>query len=122
MDPQTPPLGYKPGQTRAPLIWNIALPLGVAAVTLACLRLYVRICLVRIFGKDDWLLLAAVIFLCGIVGSALWGTSLGIGKHQYDVNREIDTRKFIAVCYFYALTTTLLIFFFLFSFLYRLVK
>ena len=104
-DLETPPTGYKPGQTRAPLIWNISVPLGVVAVILAGLRLYVRACLVRVVGKDDWLLLAAVVFLCGLVGSALWGTSLGIGKHQYDVNQEIDPHKIISVCYpfFYTL-------------------
>ena len=66
-----PPPGYKPGQTRAPLVWNITIPLGIVAVFLASLRLYVRACLVRVVGKDDWLLLAAVIFLCGLVGGAV---------------------------------------------------
>ena len=58
-----------------------------------------RVCLVRVVGRDDWLLIAAVVFLCGLVGSALWGTHLGIGKHQYDVNRETDPRKIISVRY-----------------------
>ena len=70
------------------------------AVVLASLRFYVRIYMVKFVGKDDWLLLAAVISLCGLVGSELWGVSLGIGKHQYDVFRERDPYELIPVCYF----------------------
>ena len=95
LDLGPPPPGYKPGQTRGPLVRNIAVPLAVLAVTFACLRFYVRIFLVRVFGKDDWLLLAAVISLCCLVGSELWGISLGVGKHQYEVNREGDPHKSI---------------------------
>ena len=53
-----------------------------------------RVCLLRVVGKDDWLLVAAVVFMCGLVGSALWGTHLGIGKHQYDVDQP---RRLISV-------------------------
>ena len=100
---QKPPPGYQPGQTRAPLIWNITIPLAVIAVILACLRFYVRVCLVKVVGKDDWLLLAAVIFLCGLVSSGLWATSLGLGKHYYDLSRvrEKDVGKLRPVCYFF---------------------
>lgn len=84
--PQGPPLGYKPGQTRAPLIWNLVVPLGVIAVFLACLRFYVRACVVKDFGKDDWLLLATVIALLVLLSGEVWGTVLGIGKHQYDLH------------------------------------
>ena len=94
-----PPPGYKPGQTRAPLILDIAVPLGVIAIFLACLRLYVRVCLVRVVGKDDWLLLAAVIFLCGILGGVTWQTTLGLGKHQYELNQSIDRTRLTQVCY-----------------------
>lgn len=107
LDSETPPPGYEPGQTRAPLIWDITIPLGVIAVFLACLRFYVRTYLVRDFGKDDWLLLAAVVFLCGLVGSALWGAALGCGRHQYDLNRETDPRKLIPVRYSFFYTAIL---------------
>ena len=96
---EEPPPGYQPGQTKAPLLWNIAVPLSTVAVTFACLRFYVRARLVRVVGKDDWLLLAAVILLCCLIGSSLWGTTLGIGKHQYDVNREMDPLKLLPVRY-----------------------
>lgn len=93
-----PPPGYQPGQTRAPLVWDIAVPLGVVAVFLACLRFYVRACLIKIFGKDDWLLLAAVLFLCCLVGGEAWGTSMGLGKHQYELNKEINPVDLRPVC------------------------
>ena len=94
-----PPPGYKPGQTRVGLIWDVAVPLGCIAIFLACLRFYVRIRLVKVFGKDDWLLVAAVFFLCFHIAGEIWQAVLGIGKHQYDLNREIDPRKLMAVCY-----------------------
>ena len=94
-----PPPGYEPGQTRAPLVWNITVPFAIVALFFACLRFYVRVFLIRAIGKDDWLLLAAVVFLCGLVGGAVWGTVLGIGKHQYEVNQEIDPRIFLPVCH-----------------------
>ena len=105
MGPQwdTPPPGYKPGETRAPLVWNITVPLGMFALFFACLRFYVRAFLIRAMGKDDWLLLAAVVFMCGLVGGAVWGTILGIGKHQYELNREIDPRIFMGVCHSFPL-------------------
>ena len=96
-----PPPGYKPGQTNGTLISNIAVPLATVGVVFACLRLYVRACLVKVVGKDDWLLLAAVIFLCGLIGSELWAKSLGFGKHQYDliVVLKKDPRLIIPVCF-----------------------
>ena len=94
-----PPPGYKHGQTRAPLIWEIAVPLNVAAVTMVCLRFYVRTRLVKVVGTDDWLLLTAVIFLCCYVGSTLWGVTRGLGRHQYEVFQDYDPRKLLPVCY-----------------------
>ena len=99
------PPGYQPGQTRAWLIKDVTVPLATFAVTLACLRFYVRACLVKVFGKDDWLLLVSVLLLCGIVGLSLYHTTLGLGKHLYDVVREIDPTRALVVCYsfFYVL-------------------
>lgn len=93
------PPGYQPGQTRAPLIHDIAAPLAAISVTLACLRFYVRACIVKVVGKDDWLLLAGVIFLWIYVGSTLYRITLGLGKHEYDLIRENDPRKLVPVCY-----------------------
>ena len=83
-----PPPGYKPGQTKAPLILNIAIPVGAIAVFLACLRFYVRTCLLRVVGKDDWLLVAAVVFFSVICAAVVWSTMLGMGRHEYDLIRE----------------------------------
>ena len=55
---------------------NVAVPAGIIAVLLAYPRFYVRACLVRSHGKDDWLLLVAVIFcvflLVGRCGELWW--------------------------------------------------
>ena len=94
-----PPPGYKPGQTRAPLYYDIAMPLAIIAVILATLRFYVRACLLKSFGRDDWLLVAAVIFLCWLAGANLWGVILGIGKHEYDLMLGLDPKRAKEVCY-----------------------
>ena len=94
-----PPPGYKPGQTRAPLVTDIVVPLAIVAISLACVRFYVRARLVRSFGKDDWLLVAAVFFLCVVVGSSLWGIKEGNGMHFYDQIRQgIDIKSSLPVC------------------------
>ena len=94
-----PPPGYKPGQTLAPLFYDIAVPLAIIAVILATLRFYVRTRLIKSFGRDDWLLLAAVIFLCCLVSGGLWGVILGMGKHQYDLMLAQNPKKLREVCY-----------------------
>ena len=96
-----PPPGYKPGQTRAPLIWDIAIPMSVVAVFLGCLRLYVRAFMVKVVGKDDWLLLAAVICLCVLASGVAWEAILGLGKHQYDliIEQKANTKRLLAVCH-----------------------
>ena len=93
------------------MVWNVTIPLAAVAVVLASLRFYVRACLVRVVGKDDWLLLAAVIFLCGAIGGELWAVSLGIGRHQYDLVRDptSDPRKILPVCYSFLEALMLLI-------------
>lgn len=95
-----PPADYKPGQTRAPLVWKISIPVCIIGVTLASLRFYVRAILVKEFGKDDWLLLTAVLSLCVLLGGEVWGTFLGIGKHQYDLRfEEFFSSPSKVVCY-----------------------
>ena len=95
------PAGYKPGQTHAPLISDIATPICAIATSLVLLRLYVRTCLVKVVGKDDWLLLVAVIFLWVFISSSLARIPLGLGKHQYDLVREYnDPSILVPVRYF----------------------
>lgn len=94
-----PPPGYKPGQTRAPLIWNVAIPLCAIAIILGSLRLYVRTFLVKVVGRDDWLLLAALIFLCIHLAGSVRLVAIGLGKHQYELDQEIDPLRLQAVCY-----------------------
>ena len=95
-----PPPGYKPGQTRAPLVWNIAVPVGAIALFLACLRFYVRACLVRVIGRDDWFLLVAVICFCIVYSGVVWSTLMGMGRHEYDrILEHMDTSGDIPVCW-----------------------
>ena len=98
MSDLVPPPGYKPGHTLAPLIWNIALPIASIAIFLACLRFYVRACLTKVFGKDDWLLLAAVILLSVNLSGVVWAVISGAGRYRYDLHYTGPTYPAFVVC------------------------
>lgn len=96
------PPGYQPGQSRGYIVTDICTPVAAFAIFLACLRFYVRAYIVKAFGKDDWLLLAAVVLLCGYVCSALWQVALGAGRHLYDLNQgdliKQKSVRYLVVC------------------------
>ena len=99
-DMQLPPLpdGYAPGQTRVPLLWGITFSFGMVATFLAVLRLYVRVRLLHSVGKDDWLLIAALVFSWALGALGVWGIKAGFGRHMYDIVKEgIDPHNFFYV-------------------------
>lgn len=87
--PQPPPIpipeDYAPGQTRIPIIWGATLSCGIVATALAACRFYVRQRILRSVGKDDWLLLLALAFAWANIAAGLWGTTIGFGRHIYDI-------------------------------------
>ncbi|KAL2831599.1 hypothetical protein BJY01DRAFT_260504 [Aspergillus pseudoustus] len=92
------------------LVIVIAVMLSLSLTTV-CLRVFVRLRIVRLFGWDDGLMVLAMVFnlafcICGIVGA-----SFGIGKRTtYFEGRPDDFRRAL-LCWwlgqiFYILTTT----------------
>lgn len=68
-----PTPNYKDPETRGPalmIVELVALPLALICVVL---RLYVRIHLIKRSGWDDWLMVAAVFFCCGVTISVILG-------------------------------------------------
>ena len=82
-----PPPGYAPGQTRVPLLLGFTYPFLFLKVILFALRFYARYSLHSI-GKDDWLLLGAVLFSIVHSISGLWAETKGLGRHDYDLFNE----------------------------------
>ncbi|KAH8168691.1 integral membrane protein [Sarocladium implicatum] len=59
------------------------------AVTVVLLRLYTRVFIIKSPGRDDWVMLAAII--CAVVGWILFvlmGTSAGLGRHWDTLSPE----------------------------------
>ncbi|ETS84562.1 hypothetical protein PFICI_02587 [Pestalotiopsis fici W106-1] len=91
-----PKPNYKDPENRGPallIVELVALPLAIICVAL---RLYVRIHLIKRSGWDDWLMVAAVFFCCGVTVSVILATQLyGWNIHVWDLTfREmIQGRK-----------------------------
>ncbi|KAF8421618.1 hypothetical protein EV426DRAFT_193221 [Tirmania nivea] len=82
------PEGYAPGQTRVPAILGITISFSAVASTLVALRLYVRLKLLRSVGKDDWFLIAALVFALVYGSLIVWACNAGLGRHWYDILKE----------------------------------
>ncbi|KAL1836355.1 hypothetical protein VTJ49DRAFT_5247 [Mycothermus thermophilus] len=77
------------------------------ATTATALRCYVRACLLKAFGPDDWLMLAASVSFACYCSFSLLGISHGTGHFVADLTTEEEStaRKWWWHCYFaYALT------------------
>ncbi|KAH6612945.1 hypothetical protein B0J18DRAFT_71249 [Chaetomium sp. MPI-SDFR-AT-0129] len=82
----------------------------VLAVTITALRCYVRIRLLKAFGPDDWLMVAAVIFFAFYCAFSLAGVSNGTGYHVDQLSKEAyaEAKKWWYCCYpTYAITMML---------------
>ncbi|KAK3290542.1 uncharacterized protein B0H64DRAFT_479240 [Chaetomium fimeti] len=96
---------------------NRALPLTavniaalVLALTVTALRCYVRIWLLKAFGADDWLMVAAAICFAFYCSVSLTGLAHGTGYHVGDLSKEsyAEARKWWYCCYpSYAVTMAL---------------
>ncbi|KAF3019223.1 hypothetical protein E8E14_000506 [Neopestalotiopsis sp. 37M] len=74
----------------------VALPLALICVAL---RLYVRIHLIKRSGWDDWLMVAAVFFCCGVTISVILATQLyGWNIHVWDLTfREMVQGRKVSI-------------------------
>ncbi|KAF3905036.1 hypothetical protein AA313_de0205336 [Arthrobotrys entomopaga] len=56
-------------------------------------RIYTRRWLIRSFGWDDWLIIAAVLLCFALTVSTCLATSAGYGLHIYDVPHQLRTKS-----------------------------
>lgn len=87
--PEIPiPADYEPGQTRVPLIFAVTTIFCSTATIMCAARFYVRHWLLHMLGKDDWFLLISLVFTWANASLSMWGTSVGFGRHVYDIVHE----------------------------------
>ncbi|OCL14212.1 hypothetical protein AOQ84DRAFT_359101 [Glonium stellatum] len=70
-----------PSYTITPQLLTIESTLTGLAVFTFILRVYVRASMLRVFGIDDYLMLAAVIMAIAVLICFVSATHLGFGKH-----------------------------------------
>ncbi|GJC90371.1 satratoxin biosynthesis SC1 cluster protein 4 [Colletotrichum liriopes] len=75
-------------ENRGPQLVAVGITLVTTAFLATVLRCYVRLCLVKNFGVDDWCMLGAIIFFILFVSCALTGVHYGTGRHRVDLSDE----------------------------------
>ena len=75
-------------ENRGPELFNVVVTLLVIAVVICILRIYTRLCIVKVFGLDDWFMCAAAISFVLFDVSALMGIHYGTGRHREDLEPE----------------------------------
>ncbi|KAK4197984.1 hypothetical protein QBC40DRAFT_179759 [Triangularia verruculosa] len=86
---------------RGPLLLGIdAAALGLALIATS-LRCYVRVCLVKAFGVDDWLMAAAMTTFAAYCSFSITGVTYGTGQHIEDLPPENNAtaKKWWWCCY-----------------------
>lgn len=73
---------------RSPPLQAVAIALIVVTVTSFCLRAYVRTCMVKAFGLDDWFMLLATISFILFATVVLVGVHFGTGRKSEDVSHS----------------------------------
>lgn len=81
-----------PAADLSPPLQAVAITLIVVTVTSFCLRAYVRTCMVRAFGMDDWFMLAAAISYILFATVVLLGVHYGTGRKSTDLTAENYSR------------------------------
>ncbi|KAH7150212.1 hypothetical protein B0J13DRAFT_285537 [Dactylonectria estremocensis] len=93
-------------ENRGPLLMAINLTFLSLALVCIVLRCFVRVFMVKAFGKDDWLMLVGTVFFTLYASCSTAGVTYGTGRHHADLEtKNIQTAmKFWWFCYlWYAL-------------------
>ncbi|KAH6878469.1 hypothetical protein J4E91_010496 [Alternaria rosae] len=73
---------------RGPELLAVNIAFVTTAVLACCLRIYVRVCMVKAFGRDDWLMVLATLFFISYTTSSCIGIHYGTGHHHHDLPIE----------------------------------
>ncbi|KAL7802365.1 hypothetical protein V8C44DRAFT_353411 [Trichoderma aethiopicum] len=87
-------------ENRGPQLLAVILTLLVFAFTATLLRCYVRIKLVKAFGLDDYLMVAALVSFILFCAVAIMGIHYGTGRHYWDIEQQQDIQEALKYWYF----------------------
>ncbi|KAL1640916.1 hypothetical protein SLS58_006532 [Diplodia intermedia] len=95
---------------RAPEFFKILVAMIILATTATALRVYVRIKIVKSFGKDDYLMVAALLCFIMFTTCALGGIRYGTGQHMSELTPENSMKalRYWWLCYA-AYTSTMML-------------
>ncbi|KAJ5813976.1 uncharacterized protein N7503_000726 [Penicillium pulvis] len=68
-------------QSRAPLVQGVMWTMSIVPLFFVCGRLYVRVCLKRVFGWDDFIIIVAICLLIAYAAVCHAATQVGLGSH-----------------------------------------
>ncbi|KAG9189862.1 hypothetical protein G6011_06730 [Alternaria panax] len=73
---------------RGPELLAVNIAFVTTAILACLLRIYVRIRMVKAFGRDDWLMVLATLFFIAYTTSSCIGVHYGTGRHHDDLSIE----------------------------------
>ncbi|KAI1509026.1 hypothetical protein PtrSN002B_005377 [Pyrenophora tritici-repentis] len=73
---------------RGPELFAVNVAFVTTAILACLLRCYVRIFMVKAFGRDDWLMVVATLFFMSYTTSSTIGIHYGTGQHHKDLSIE----------------------------------
>ncbi|TDZ58220.1 hypothetical protein CTRI78_v005572 [Colletotrichum trifolii] len=74
-------------ENRGPELLGVNIFFTVAAIIATALRCYVRAGLVKAFGRDDWLMVLALVFFSCYSAASITGVHYGTGRHFDDLEK-----------------------------------
>ncbi|KAF6804786.1 integral membrane protein [Colletotrichum sojae] len=75
-------------ENRGPELLGVNIFFTVAAIIATALRCYVRAGIVKAFGRDDWLMVLALLFFVAYSSFSSVGVRYGTGRHFTDLPKE----------------------------------
>ena len=75
-------------ENRGPQVLGVDSAALILAFIATVLRVYVRLRLVKAFGLDDWLMLAAMVTFSVYSAASITGVTYGTGQHVWELTKE----------------------------------
>ncbi|CAN9212379.1 hypothetical protein CC77DRAFT_560505 [Alternaria alternata] len=73
---------------RGPELLAVNIAFTTTAILACALRIFVRVKMVKAFGRDDWLMVFATLFFISYSTSSCIGIHYGTGRHHHDLSTD----------------------------------
>ncbi|KAK3933873.1 hypothetical protein QBC46DRAFT_462889 [Diplogelasinospora grovesii] len=85
------------GQTKRPAIIAISVVFPAVAALVVALRLYTRLCILKLSGLDDWVILVALVLAIGASTEIMLESYWGLGLHVWVVTPDMMAQQLKAL-------------------------